>query len=254
MKTLIIEDEKPAAKRLARLLAEHCPSCEILEVLESVDAATNWVRQYPAPDLVFMDIQLADGLSFDIFSKTEVSAPVIFTTAFDQYTLRAFKVNSVDYLLKPIDPDELKLAIEKYRRYFQKKETYDPSGLEKMLKEVVGQPGFKKRFLVKSGQHMTYVRVEEVAYFFSEDGLSFLQTFDGKRNIVGYTLDQLEEMVDAQEFFRINRQVLVHLGAVKKISTWFNSRLKLNVEPWNELNFVVSRERVGTFKQWLGGE
>ncbi|HFA50364.1 MAG TPA: response regulator transcription factor [Bacteroidetes bacterium] len=251
MKTLIIEDERPAAKRLAKLLAEHCPSCEILATLDSVKAAVKWLQNAPSPDLIFMDIQLADGLSFDIFSKTEVSAPVIFTTAFDQYTLRAFKVNSVDYLLKPIDPEELKVAIGKYHKFFRQPGTYDRTGIEKMLETVLNQQKYKERFLVKTGQSLSYVPVNDIAYFYSEDGIAFAQCANGKKHIIEYTLDQLETLLDPSDCFRINRQVILRIEAIQKISTWFNSRLKLELSPNNDLNFVVSRERVQDFKKWL---
>lgn len=251
MKTLIIEDERPAAKRLAKLLGEHCPGCEIIEMIDSVETAVHWLGHSPQPDLILMDIQLADGLSFDIFSKTEVSAPVIFTTAFDQYTLRAFKVNSVDYLLKPIDPEELKRAIEKFRKFHQKKETYDRTGLEKMLRSVLPQQRHKERFLIKTGTHLNYLPTAEIAYFFSEDGLTFAQALNGKKHIIEHTLDQLSETLDPKDFFRANRQVFVRLQSIKGISTWFNSRLKLELEPPNDLNMVVSRERVAAFKAWL---
>ena len=251
MKTLIIEDEQPAAKRLAKLLAEHCPECEIVETIDSVEAAVKWLRHFPRPDLVFMDIQLADGLSFDIFLKADVEAPVIFTTAFDQYTLRAFKVNSVDYLLKPIDPAELKLAIEKYRKFYRREANYDRSSLEEVLRTVIAQQSFKERFLVKTGQQLAYVQAAEIAYFFSEDGITFAQCLDGKKHIIENTLDQLSGVLDPKDFFRVNRQLFVHLQAIKKISTWFNSRLKLELAPSNDLNLVVSRERVSAFKAWL---
>ena len=251
MRTLIIEDEQPAAKRLSRLLSTHCPECDIVEIIDSVEAAVKWLKHFPKPDLIFMDIQLADGLSFDIFSKTEVNAPVIFTTAFDQYSLRAFKVNSVDYLLKPIDPEELKTAIGKFRKYHQKKEIYDPSGLEKMLESVLSHHSFKQRFLIKSGQHLNYIQTKDIAYFFSEDGISFAQCTNGKKHIIEYTLDQLSEVLDPKDFFRVNRQVFVQIQAIHKISTWFNSRLKLELKPSTDQNTIVSRERVSAFKTWL---
>ena len=251
MKTLIIEDERPAAKRLEKLLAAHCPECEITEFLDSVETAVNWLLNNPAPDLIFMDIQLADGLSFDIFSKTEVRTPVIFTTAFDQYTLRAFKVNSVDYLLKPIDPEELKQAIEKYRNFYRQPETYDRRGIEKMLESVLQQQAYKERFLVKSGQQLNYIPVKDIAYFFSEDGIAFAQCTNGKKHIIEYTLDQLDNVLNPSEFFRINRQVILRPEAIQKIATWFNSRLKIEPLPKNDLNFVVSRDRVSSFKKWL---
>jgi len=252
MRTLIIEDEQPAAKRLVKLLEEHCPECEILEMIDSVENAVKWLRNFQQPDLIFMDIQLADGLSFDIFAQTELTAPVIFTTAFDHYTLRAFKVNSVDYLLKPIDPVELTAALDKYRRIHRQPETYDRSGLEKMLQTMLVQQNFKDRFLVKSGQHFVHVPISEVAYFFSEDGIAFVQCADGKKHILEYTLDQLESMLNPSHFFRINRQVIVKPEAVRRISTWFNSRLKLEIHPPYENNNIVSRERVQDFKRWMG--
>ncbi len=251
MKILIIEDEQPAARRLTKLLQEHCPQGEIVEIIESVESAVKWLRNFSPPDLIFMDIQLADGLSFDIFSQVDVMAPVIFTTAFDQYSLRAFKVNSVDYLLKPIDPEELKPALEKFSRHFSRNEVFDRSGIEKMLQELVQQRAFKQRFLVKNGQQLSYVPVNEVAYFFSEDGIAFVQCHQGKKHIIEYTLDQLEGLLNPGNFFRINRQVIVSPEAIQKISPWFNSRLKLEIQPSGDVNLVVSRERVNDFKQWL---
>ena len=251
MKTLIIEDEIPAAKRLEKLLSTHCPECIIIEFLDSVESASNWLTNNPSPDLIFMDIQLADGLSFDIFSKTEITAPVIFTTAFDQYTLRAFKVNSVDYLLKPIDPEELKKAIEKFRKYFAHPNSYDQSGIENMLKSVLHKQDFKERFLVKTGQYLQSIPVQEIAYFYSDDGIAFAQCSSGKKHIVEYTLDQLENLLNPTDFFRINRQVIVRPESIQKIATWFNSRLKLDLLPLNDLNFIVSRDRVANFKKWL---
>ena len=251
MNILIIEDERPAARQLAKLLAEHCPGGVILEMIDSVEASVQWLRNFAAPDLIFMDIQLADGLSFDIFSQVEVRSPVIFTTAFDQYTLRAFKVNSVDYLLKPVDPEELKRALGKFRNYFLREENYDRSGLENMLMNVLKQGTYKKRFLVKNGQNLAYVAVEEIAYFYSEDGLAFAQGTNGKKHIIENTLDQLEELLDPREFFRINRQTIIRPEAIRKIANWFNSRLKLELQPSQDLNTVVSRERVIAFKKWL---
>lgn len=251
MKTLIIEDELPAAKRLEKLLKKHCPSCEIISSLDSVESASKWLAENTAPDLIFMDIQLADGLSFDIFSKTEVNSPVIFTTAFDQYSLQAFKVNSVDYLLKPIDPDELKTALEKYDKFYKKADTFDRTGIENMLKSVLQQQQYKERFLVKSGQNLHYIPIKDIAYFFSEEGIAFAQCTNGKKHIVEYTLDQLESSLNPSSFFRINRQVILRPEAIKKISTWFNSRLKLELNIKNEVNLVVSRDRVNRFKSWL---
>jgi DNA-binding LytR/AlgR family response regulator len=224
----------------------------VVEVIDSVEAAVKWLNIFPAPELVFMDIQLADGLSFDIFGKTDLTAPVVFTTAFDHYTLKAFKVNSVDYLLKPIDPAELVSALDKYRRIRQQQSSYDRSGIEKMLQSLAAPKEYRDRFLVKSGQHFTHVPVSEIAYFFSEDGIAFVQCSDGKKHIIEYTLDQLEGMLDPKLFFRINRQAIVKPDAIKRISTWFNSRLKLELAPSHDTNNVVSRERAQEFKRWIG--
>ncbi len=251
MKILLIEDEQPAAKRLASLLGEHCQEGSILGMLESVELAVKWLGDYPPPDLIFMDIQLADGLSFDIFKQVEVKSPIIFTTAFDQYTLAAFKVNSVDYLLKPIDPEELVLALQKFRKFYHKTEAYDPAGLEQLLQSVFKKERYKERFLVKAGQHFIQVPIGDIAYFFSEDGIAFAQCSNNKKHIIEYTLDQLDNLLDPGQFFRINRQVIVRPEAISKISSWFNSRLKLEMAPPCEANTVVSRERVNDFKKWL---
>ena len=251
MKILLIEDEQPAAKRLASLLGEHCPQGSILGMLESVELAVKWLATSPPPDLIFMDIQLADGLSFDIFKQVEVKSPIIFTTAFDQYTLAAFKVNSVDYLLKPIDPEALVLALQKFRKFYHKTETYDPAGLEQLLQSVFKKEQYKERFLVKVGPHFIQVPIGDIAYFFSDDGVAFAQCANGKKHIIESTLDQLDGLLDPSQFFRINRQMIVRPAAISKISAWFNSRLKLEMAPPCDANSVVSRERVNDFKKWL---
>jgi DNA-binding LytR/AlgR family response regulator len=250
MKILIVEDELPAAKRLSKLVKAEKPDIQILDILDSVEATTSWFQNSPSPDLVFMDIQLADGLSFDIFSQTKVSAPVIFTTAYDQYTLKAFKVNSVDYLLKPIDPDELKSALDKFELFFQKQQIYDSNGIEKLI-ETLSEKTYKERFLVKVGQNLTYINVSDISYFYSEDGSVFALTKNNKRYIIDYTLDQLENVLNPDNFFRINRKFLIEINCIQKISTWFNSRLKLELRPTTEAEVIVSRERVSDFKGWL---
>ena len=251
MKILLIEDELPAAKLLARLLETHCPQGRILATLDSVESAAAWLANSPAPDLIFMDIQLADGLSFDIFTKTEVRSPVIFTTAYDQYSLKAFKVHSVDYLLKPIEPVELVRALEKYERFFRKQEAFDFGSIQQMMQTALRQPTYRERFLVKSGQHLVHLSVADIACFFSEDKIAFAKCFDGKKHIVEYTLDQLEACLDPRQFFRINRRMLVRADAIGKISNWFNSRLKVELLLPGEEAEAVSRERVAEFKQWL---
>jgi len=250
MKILIIEDEQPAAKRLIQLVKKNLVDCEIMGSLDSVESAVDWLTNNPKPDLIFMDIQLADGLSFDIFKLVEVQSPVIFTTAYDQYTLKAFKVNSVDYLLKPIDPEEFTRAVEKYKRFFQQQSGYDASSIHQML-ESLQKKEYKERFLVKVGQQITYLPTAEIAYFYSEDGLVQARHTSGKKHFVDYSLDQLEGLLDPKNYFRISRKVVVRIEAIAKIHTWFNSRLKLELNPKTDFEVIVSRERVGDFKRWL---
>ncbi|MDX1941316.1 MAG: LytTR family DNA-binding domain-containing protein [Saprospiraceae bacterium] len=250
MNILIIEDEQPAAKRLANLLHEFRPQTNILSMIDSVENAVKWLRANASPDLLFLDIQLADGLSFDIFNQVTVQSPVIFTTAYDQYTLKAFKLNSVDYLLKPIDPEELEGALTKFEQLFGKKMSYDLSAIQQMIQTMV-QPQYKERFLVRVGQQMIYILVEEIQYFYSEDGLAYAKTVDNKKHLVDYTLEQLEETLNPKDFFRINRKVITHINAIQKIAPYFNSRLKLEIKPKAEFEVIVSRERVNDFKSWL---
>ncbi len=250
MKVLIIEDEIPAAKRLSKLINLFRPNAQIVEVIDSVDGAIKWLNTFEKSDLLFMDIQLSDGLSFDIFNHTEIQSPVIYTTAYDQYTLKAFKVNSVDYLLKPIDPDELEKTFLKFDKVFRQPQSYDTSAIENLLK-VMTQKEYKSRFLVKVGQQLTYIPVEDISYFYSDDGLLCAKTINGKRHILDYTLDQLEQVLNPSQFFRINRKIITCIKAINKIHTYFNSRLKLELQPKTELEVIVSRDRVNDFKKWL---
>ena len=251
MKVLIIEDEKPAAKRLTKMVQQYRADCEILDVLDSVEVAVEWLETYKKPDLIFMDVQLADGVSFEIFGQTEVTSPIIFTTAYDEYALQAFKVNSLDYLLKPIDPEELEKALCQYDKYHQNKnKTVDNAIIEQLLGTLT-QKEYKERFLVKIGQQLTYLKVAEIAYFYSNEGLIFACQQNGKRHNLDYTLDQLAEVLNPVDFFRINRKIITNLNSIKKIHTYFNSRLKLELEPATSLETIVSRDRVSDFKKWL---
>ena len=250
MKVLIIEDEKPAARRLQQLLLQQRPQAGILAHLESVEHAVQWLQENPRPDLLFLDIQLADGLSFDIFREVEVPSPVIFTTAYDQYTLKAFKLNSIDYLLKPIDPEELQQALNKFDRFYGKAPLLDPRTLESLIHSFQA-PAYKERFIVKIGQQITYIQVEDVRYFYSEDGLLFAQMQDKKRHALDYTLDQLESLLDPRFFFRLNRKAIVHINAIQKVSPYFNSRMIVELRPQPGFDAVVSRDRVSDFKNWL---
>jgi len=249
MRTLIIEDEIPAARQLTKLLLAHNPACQILDTLDSVEGAVRWFGTFPAPDLVFMDIQIADGLSFDIFKQVEVTAPVVFTTAFDHYAVQAFKVNAVDYLLKPVDPEELKRAIEKVENQKSKPVAFDFESLSRFFKKE----NYKDRFLVKTGQHLAFLATTDIAFFRSSDGLTQAYTFSGKKYFVENTLEELERLLDPHDFFRISRGMTLRLNAIHKIHPHLNGRLKLETQPAAPEDVFVSRERVGEFKVWLGG-
>ena len=251
MKILIIEDEYHAVKYLSNLIKEVVPTAQILETLDSVSDAVEWLTNNPAPDLIFMDIQLADGLSFSIFKKVKVTAPVIFTTAFDQYTLEAFKINSVDYLLKPIEVTELRNAIQKYQDIHGSKTAFNPESLMQLMQNIQQPKPFRQRFLIKQGKDFIYLPIAEVAYVYSEEGMTFLITTANKRHLLDTTLDTLEKEVDPNEFFRISRKQIVHISSVTKIYSYFNHRLKVELQPSSKVEAIVSRERVKAFKNWL---
>lgn len=248
MNILIIEDEKPAASRLRRLLEAHFPQARFEEVLDTVSKSVRWMEQNAAPDLIFCDIQLADGISFEIFERVKVQSPVIFTTAFDQYAIRAFQVNAVDYLLKPIDPADLARAVEKFKSS-QVKPVLDLELLKHLLQGE--KKTYKTRFLVRFGEKIQSVAVEDVAFFFSEERVTFLQTSAGKKFVLDSTLEQVEAQVDPQVFFRLNRKYLAKLDAVDEVYTFSNSRLKVRLKNCPDQDILVSREKVSDLKVWM---
>lgn len=252
MKILIIEDEIRAAQQLQALLHKNFPEIQILSVLESVEDSIAWFQNHPQPDLILMDIQLADGLSFEIFQKTKIEAPVIFTTAFDQYSIKAFKVNSIDYLLKPIQEEDLCTAITKYQTLYQQPapSKLDSLLIDKLINNLAVDKS-RKRFIVKEGASMTFIQVKDIAYFYSEDGISFLVTHHHKRYIVDMALDAIEKDITPTEFSRINRGQIVNIQAIEKIHPYFNHRLKLELKGVQKLEFIVSRKRASTFKEWV---
>ncbi|MCB0542008.1 MAG: response regulator transcription factor [Saprospiraceae bacterium] len=249
MKVLLIEDEIPAARQLSKLLLAHDPALQIIDTLDSVENAVRWLRTFPSPDLVFMDIQIADGLSFDIFHQVKVNAPVIFTTAFDQYAVQAFKVNAVDYLLKPVDPSELDRAMEKIRQQRDGGANFNFESLSKYFRKEQ----YKERFLVKTGQQLAFLTTSDIAFFRSSDGLTQAYTFTGKKHFVDHSLDDLERLLDPAAYFRVSRSVILGLEAILKIHPHLNGRLKLETRPSAPEDLFVSRERVADFKNWLGG-
>jgi DNA-binding LytR/AlgR family response regulator len=248
MRVLIIEDERPAANRLRQLLKDMLPDSEIYGHLDSIVSAVEWFRSYPAPDLIFCDIQLADGQSFEIFEKVKIESPIIFTTAFDQYAIKAFKLNSVDYLLKPIDPNELDQALTKFKS-LKTAPALDAGLLKSILQQ--SEKTYKSRFMVRFGETIQSIGTDEAAYFYSQDKVVFLQTRQGRKYVLDYTLDQLEEMLDPKRFFRLNRKYLAAVDVIESIYTYSNSRLKIRLQQCEDNDILVSREKVGVFKEWL---
>ena len=251
MKILIIEDEYHAVKYLSGLIKEVISEAQILANIDSVSDAVEWFNNNAAPDLIFMDIQLADGLSFDIFKKVKVPAPVIFTTAFDQYTLQAFKTNSVDYLLKPVDGEELQQAVDKFKSIYQATTNFDSDSLLSVLENFQQKTSFRQRFLIKQGKDLFYLVLKEVAYLYSEEGLTFAMDIFNKRHLINTTLDALIPELDPNCFFRISRKQIVHIDCVRKIQPYFNNRLVLQTQPISKIEAIVSRERVRNFKEWV---
>ena len=251
MRVIIIEDEIPAANRLSRMLQNISDELEVVKKLDSIESSVKYFQSSDDIDLVFMDIQLADGLSFDIFQKANLKAPVIFTTAFDQYTLKAFKVNSIDYLLKPIDEKELEQAVEKYRTLYDKKEDGFSEKILKLVREMSINK-YRERLLIKRGQQLSYLKIESTAYCFADGKLCYAVDFNSNKYLLESNLSQLEEQLRPNQFYRINRHLLINIEAISKVHTWIGGRLKLEILPSAKANTVVSRERVNGFKDWLG--
>lgn len=245
MKVVIVEDERLASKRLEQMLKLVEPGIEILQILESVDESVNWFSQNPKPDLIFMDIQLDDGISFEIFDTVKLDAPVIFTTAYNEYAIRAFKVNSVDYLMKPIEQEALETAIRKFKKLFKG----NPDFEEKIAK-VFGQisPKYKSRFFVKVGVRFISIPVDNICCFFVEERNTFLKTNQDKTYDLDHSLEQLQNMVDPGQFFRINRNYLVNISCINEIFSYSTNRLKLKL---GITELIVSREKVADFKKWM---
>lgn len=249
MKTIIIEDEKPAARRITKLLLEVDPGIEILGVLDSVESATQWLTKNPSPDIMFMDINLGDGSSFEILKKTNVACPVVFITAYDEFAIDAFKVNSVDYLLKPVKKEELEAAILKYKNL---QHQYSTIGIDNLLNSTGKK--YKDRFVIKLGNKIKSVLVNDIAYFYSKDKLSFICDKEGKNYPIDMSLDKLEALLDPNDFFRVNRQIITHSNSIKDIQTASKSRIILTLEPHSSIEAIISSERSSIFKKWLKKE
>ncbi len=248
MQVLILEDERLSAERLQELLWRASPTCRVLSILESVEVATEWWANNPPPDLIFVDIHLADGSSFEFLRKANVQVPLIFTTAYDRHALEAFQLNSLDYLLKPIDGQDLSRALTKFCQW-KNVSLLDLERLETTIKQLT-QP-YKQRFLVRYGDNLTYRTTEEIAYFYADDKTVYLVGTDAKRYIVDYRLEQLEELLNPTFFFRINRKFIGHIAAIQRMKSSFNGRIQIFLKPLPESEVAVSKEKVSAFKTWI---
>lgn len=259
MKVFIVEDEDLAVKKITKTLASVDADAEVVGVADSIIAAVNWLQDNPAPDLILMDIELSDGQSFEIFNRVAIKSPVIFTTSYDEYALKAFKVNSVDYLLKPIQKEDLAAALEKlgnlksiYQQSNQPAPAVSIDSLVKELQQKLQPREYRKRFLVRHAQKLVSIDTDEIAYFFSDGRLNFFKTYDNRKFVVDYTMDELEEMLDPNKYFRISRSFFISVNSVDQIHDYFGNRLLLHLKPAVDKESIVSREKVTEFKKWMG--
>ncbi|WP_438965764.1 LytR/AlgR family response regulator transcription factor [Flavobacterium sp.] len=251
MNIIIIEDEKPAARLLQRKVEKL--GLKVHTLLHSVEEALDWFQHNMHPDLIFLDIQLSDGLSFEIFEQIDIKSAIIFTTAYDEYALRAFKLNSIDYLLKPIDEDELEIAVSKFKNQVQKN-TISTLDFDMIKQMILGneRKEFKQRFSVKIGTQLKVISVDEIECFFSENKGTYLHTFENRNYLLDTTLEQVEEELNPKDFYRVSRKFLIHMKAIKEIQVYSNSRLKVILPSYKEEEVIVSREKVSDFKSWIG--
>ncbi|WP_299013662.1 LytTR family DNA-binding domain-containing protein [uncultured Polaribacter sp.] len=250
MKILVIEDEKPAARRLNRMLT--ALDLEVAQMLHSVEESLDWLQNNEHPDLIFLDIQLSDGLSFEIFEEVEVKSAIIFTTAYDEYALKAFKLNSIDYLLKPLDEDELKVAVDKFKEHQPKQANVQVNldDIRKLLINPVDRK-FKKRISIKVGQHIKIINTEDIECFYSENKSTYIHTLENRNFLLDNSLEQWQEQLNPEIYFRVNRTFIVNINAIKDIIAYSNSRLKLILKSFSEAEIIVSRERVKDFKNFI---
>lgn len=258
MNVFIVEDEPLAIKKLVRLLEEVAFDVKVIGTAGSIRTAVEWLESNPAPDLIFLDIELSDGQSFEIFQRTRVKSPIIFVTSYDEFALQAFKVNSVDYLLKPVQKDDLGQAIGKYRDLklqYNRESNPISATIESLLLSLSGgtpDKEYRSRFLVKHLQKYVTVEVADIAYFWSEGRINFFKNRAGQKYLVEYTLEEIEAMLNPRDWFRVSRQFIVSVPSVSEIHPFFNNRLKLHLKPQEPAEVTVSRERVADFKVWLG--
>lgn len=249
MNVLILEDEMPAANRLVKMLEKCAPEAKVLDIIDSVEDAVEWLNKHDAPDLCFMDISLADGLSFEVFRQVKIDVPVIFTTAFDQYAVRAFRVNGLDYLLKPVEEEEFQTALGRFKS--MKFRGLGDEAVEMLMQLNRPEKHYRERFLVKIGEQLHFVAVEEIAWCETDSGYVNVKLWNGNKVLLDKSLDQVRGSLDPNVFFQVNRKMIVHIKSVSKIYTHLNSRLKLELSPSPSGEVIVSRDRVKGFKEWL---
>lgn len=249
MKALIVEDEPLSAVHLKTLLHKTAPEIEVINILDSVKSVVKFLQEKPKLDLIFLDIHLADGVSFEIFNQIEVLQPIIFTTAYDEYAIKAFKVNSIDYLLKPIGLSDLKTAINKFNT--QQNVPKNTVNMQHQVAHEMLNKSQKTRFIVKMGDNLNSIKIEDIAYFVAEEGIVILVNQDGKRYPIDYTMDALEAILSHELFFRINRKMILNINQIIQVQSYFNGRLKMKLKLQMNDDCIVSRERVADFKKWL---
>lgn len=248
---LIVEDEVAAASRLMKMIQEVNPHIQVLAVLDSVSASVRWLEQNPAPDLIFLDINLGDGLSFEIFEQTQISSPIIFTTAYDQYAIRAFKTNSIDYLLKPIKKEELRFSLNKFEN-LAKTQSLSSEQIKKLIHDIRQPlPDYQKRFIVQFADKIKAIETQQIACFFSMERSTFFNTFEDQSFAIPYTLEKLETLLDPLQFFRINRKYIIRFEAISQMHLLSRSRIKLEVKTIKDDDCIVSSDRSSDFKNWL---
>lgn len=254
IKVLIIEDEIPAQRLLKETLQELDLETEVVDCIDSVQSAVTWFQQNEHPEIVLLDIQLSDGQSFEIFMQVKVDSMIIFTTAYDEYTLQAFKVNSLDYLLKPVEKDELQNAFEKYRQY--SKQFIKEKNLKIDFSELAGlikneRQEYRKRFLIQSNDSFLHLPVEQIAFFYSMQGITFVVTFEKREYPVNFSLESLKEQLNPDLYFKVNRQIIINIQSIKRVHTFFNGKLKLETQPSHSEDIVIGKDKSAAFKRWL---
>ncbi|HEX5001047.1 MAG TPA: LytTR family DNA-binding domain-containing protein [Bacteroidia bacterium] len=253
MNYIIIEDENPAAKRLERMVSEINPEYKLLSIQESIESSVEWLLKNPKPDFCLMDIELADGQSFEIFKRVKIEFPVIFTTAFDEYAAKAFRLNSVDYLLKPVKKEELSVALNRVSERVNRVPVDIPD-FSKLVQSLAPRNEFQKRILIRYGDTLKALEISDAAYFYTENRINYMISKDSASYPLDMNLDQLEQVLDPQLFFRINRQFIVNVNSIKRMTAWSKSRIKLDLNPACEIETIVSTERSPEFKIWITGQ